>query len=428
MTERVSRPRVKPAALLPSQALQTPERTPLASMLQAGFSEHSVPLLWHRVQAGLHQRKRPLIRTPFALAFAGMAVALIALWGFWGYRNSHGALRLSSGQLPAALIAEATTRNVELSDGSRIQVAQQSRLEVVSNDGTTFVTALSRGSAHFEVNPKGKRRWIIEAGLTSVEVVGTRFTVTRDEHQVKVSVEKGLVLVRGASVPGGRQRLGAGQHLVAPTTLEPPAKASPRPARAIAQAETSGEAPSDAVESDAVESDANDTAKNAVPGGFRIIDADEPDDKVREGKSSATPGAKAYLKAPNATQARQMPPDIESLLSEADRAREAGDLARSLRYFEQVIAQAPRFDPRRGLAAMSVARMTMGTNPARAAQALKSTLDGMPAALQENATARLVEAYSKSGQVAEARRMAKHYLDRFPSGRRADDVRRWANP
>lgn len=77
---------------------------------------------------------------------------------------------------------------------------------------------------------------------------------------------------------------------------------------------------------------------------------------------------------------------------------------------------------------MSVARMTMRGNPARAAAALRATLEGMPLALQENATARLVEAYAKSGQTKEAARMAERYLARFPNGRRAEDVRRWATP
>lgn len=440
MTERVSRPRVKAPVLLPSDSLRSGD-VPLAQMLQSTFSEHSVPILWHRIQGRLHEPVRPRLRWPLALAMAS-AMVVLAFVGFTLVRNSNTSpLRLSSGQLPAALVAEATPRHVALSDGSSIEVSQQSRLEVVSNDNGTFVTALSRGSATFEVNPKAKRRWVIEVGLTSVEVVGTRFTVTRTESEVAVSVQRGLVLVRGATVPGGQQRLGAGQALRAPTTTE--AAADKKTAR-MGRTRTDDEATSPSAP-DKNEED-SDEASTAT-----IIDADELLHVEELGVERTTQGASdkgARSKGPAATNqgvgtaegtpsaaagageevASKVPPQIEALLAEADHAREAGDVGRSLQFFERVIAIAPRFDPRRGLAAMSVARMTMRSNPARAAAALRATLDGMPAALQENATARLVEAYAKSGQTKSAQQVAKRYLERFPNGRRAEDVRRWAGP
>ncbi|HEU5074771.1 MAG TPA: FecR family protein, partial [Polyangiaceae bacterium] len=215
MTDRVSRPRVKPPLRLPSEYLRSGDK-PLADLLQSGFSEHTVPALWHRIQGRLYQPPSRA-RWPLFAAMASAATILVLVSSF--LLRSNSPLRLSSGELPAALIAEATPRSVELSDGSSIRVDQQSRLEVVSNDAATFVTALSRGSATFEVNPKAKRRWVVEVGLTSVEVVGTRFTVTRNESEVTVAVTKGLVLVRGDTVPGGQQRLGAGQALRASTSL-----------------------------------------------------------------------------------------------------------------------------------------------------------------------------------------------------------------
>lgn len=147
-----------------------------------------------------------------------------------------------------------------------------------------------------------------------------------------------------------------------------------------------------------------------------------------EESSDTASSRSAAVSADSSEPPANVPLDIEALFAEADRAREAGDIARSLAYFERVIATAPQFDPRRGLAAMSVARMTMRSNPARAAQALRATIDGMPTALQENASARLVEAYAKSGQTKNAQNAAQRYLERFPNGRRAEDVRRWTAP
>lgn len=435
MTDRVSRPRVKPPLRSPSELLRTGDK-PLADLLQSGFSEHTVPALWHRIQGRLYQPPSRA-RWPLFAAMASAAAILALVSSF--FIRSNRPLRLSSGELPAALIAEATPRNVELSDGSSIRVDQQSRLEVVSNDAATFVTALSRGSATFEVNPKAKRRWIVEVGLTSVEVVGTRFTVTRNESEVNVAVTKGLVLVRGDTVPGGQQRLGAGQALRASTSLR----------TAVAGGGT------DKAEVARTESARTETTQTTPVSQARIDDLPLVEDTVHQHRAGAAGDASLMDEARTASPARgpgstsgaagekaskataradsteppaNVPLDIEALFAEADRAREVGDLTRSLSYFERVIATAPHFDPRRGLAAMSVARMTMRSNPARAAAALRATLDGMPAALQENANARLVEAYAKSGQAKSAQSAAQRYLERFPNGRRAEDVRRWAAP
>lgn len=437
MTDRVSRPRLKPPLHTPSSYLRTGEK-PLSELLQSGFSEHTVPALWHRIQGQLYQPASPFWRRaprrwPLFAAMAS-AATVVALVGLFVVR-SNSPLRLSSGDLPAALIAEATPRSVELSDGSNIQVAQQSRLEVVSNDAKTFVTALSRGSATFEVNPKAKRRWVVEVGLTSVEVVGTRFTVTRNESDVTVSVTKGLVLVRGDTVPGGQQRLGAGQALRTSTTLRVAQRDVTSSEAEVARAERRTEASEPVTVSEARVDDLplvdDDGAEVTSPRGTAQPNVEgSPVGSIHSRTKGAAGDKPAQASAASDSVAPpvNVPLDIEGLFAEADRARQAGDLGRSLAYFERVIATAPRFDPRRGLAAMSVARMTMRSNPARAAAALRATLDGMPADLQENANARLVEAYAKSGQTKAAQSAAQRYLERFPNGRRAEDVRRWAAP
>ncbi len=437
MTDRVSRPRLKPPLHSPSDYLRGGEK-PLAELLQAGFSEHSVPALWHRIQGRLYQPPsalwRPARRWPLFAALASVAT-VVALVGLFLIR-ANSPLQLSSGEMPPALIAEATPRSVELSDGSSIRVAQQSRLEVVSNDANTFVTALTRGSATFEVNPKAQRRWIIEVGLTSVEVVGTRFTVTRTESEVAVSVTKGLVLVRGDTVPGGQQRLGAGQALRTSTSHR---LAHNDASHDQAEVAHSGSAHVEAADAAHVSEARVDDLPLADDDDASIAQAQaakkpasiETDWAVGASRPRPSSAEKSLIAAPahdTAEPPTNVPLDIEALFAEADRARESGDLGRSLAYFERVITTAPHFDPRRGLAAMSVARMTMRSNPARAAAALRSTLDGMPAALQENANARLVEAYAKSGQTKNAQSAAQRYLERFPNGRRAEDVRRWATP
>ena len=61
--------------------------------------------------------------------------------------------------------------------------------------------ATRRGGVRFEVEPDGPRRWTIETGLATVEVVGTVFEVERAPGAVDVRVERGVVVVRGERVP-----------------------------------------------------------------------------------------------------------------------------------------------------------------------------------------------------------------------------------
>ena len=72
---------------------------------------------------------------------------------------------------------------------------------------------LERGTASFEVRPGGPRRWQIECGLATVEIVGTRFTCARSAGRLHIGVEHGVVLVRGERVPNRARRLAAGESL-----------------------------------------------------------------------------------------------------------------------------------------------------------------------------------------------------------------------
>jgi hypothetical protein len=93
--------------------------------------------------------------------------------------------------------------------------------------------------------------------------------------------------------------------------------------------------------------------------------------------------------------------------------------------FDQVVRTAAPDDPRRGVAAMTLARLTLRDDPARAASALDASMSAMPAALAEDALARQVHAASLSGDRAQAEWLAREYERRFPNGSHAGDVKRW---
>jgi transmembrane sensor len=363
--------------------------------LQHGLDEARIKEMWERVD---HAPVRS--RRPWLLAMATAVVALLLVLGASRFSRAPEPrqLALQSGNLPQVLGSDGAAIAPRFDDGSRLSLASGTRLEVLRNDGRSFVTVLRRGEATFDVKPGGPRHWVVEAGELSVEVVGTRFRVERAPAATRVSVDHGVVVVRGERVPGGGARLTAGMsfELVAKTN---------EPQAIVNQTENETEpsrlplAPASASEKPT----ASAPAAEIEPG--------------RAGVASATPSA-----APASSD------EVALALRAADVAREGGDTARAIRQFSVAFERAPAGDRRRGLAALSLARLLMNADPARAARILRSSLTDMPQALLEDAMVRLVEADSRAGNREAATRSALDYQRRFPAGRRTDEVRRWSEP
>ncbi|HTU62973.1 MAG TPA: FecR family protein, partial [Polyangiales bacterium] len=311
-------------------------------------------------------------------AFAATFVLIAAGAWFWLRQTSPGPLHAQGkADLPSVLTGAAQTAPLELSDGSHVALATGARLEVLRNDGRSFVTVLRRGESTFDIRPGGPRRWVIETGLASVEVLGTRFRVTRAEDAVTVAVERGVVLVRGETVPAGAVQLRAGEQLSVQDRESPKRIAVP-----------------------------------ATPSAPAPI-------------VSAAPPLFSEPRAPKLTSAKSVENQVDQLLSSADAARRAGNTALAISELQRVLALTSDGDPRRGLAALSLARLTLERDPALAAEALERARSSMPRELSEDAQARQVEALVRAGRRAEARQLGSDYLQRYPQGRRTEDVKRW---
>jgi transmembrane sensor len=392
------------------RALGDPDRSPLATVLESELEEASVPELWHRIDARLALPRSTRTRKALGVALvAAAALVLFLLGGRWlGRADIAGALTLDDGGTPTVLAAVENRAAFAFTDGSRVEVAPYTELHVVQNDARTFVTALERGRSTFDVRPGGPRHWVIEAGTASVEVVGTRFEVRREEASVRVDVERGVVLVRSATLASGSVRLTAGQSVVVAGPAPPksavsaPAGASAAPAlEASASATPSAEgsaAPTPAVES--------------APSPTRL-------------ETPPTPEARAV--PPASRPESDAPADaVDRALLAADAARRAGDRLEAERQLEAALAAASSADKRRGLAALSLARLILTTDPKRAASVLRASFGAIPAGLVEDALARRVEAEGRAGNFAEARRLATEYRQRFPDGQRSREVTRWS--
>ncbi len=367
------------------RALANPEAAPLGRYLQDELDEQRVLGMWRRIDTRLAQSTAPRSSSRWLALAAAVLVAFV----FVVLRRAPvQELNLSSGAAPVLL--EATTgKRYDFADGSRIELASEGRLEVLRNDAHVFMSALRRGSGTFEIKPGGPRKWVIEAGLASIEVIGTRFKVERTPDRVQVEVERGVVLVRAESLPGGARRLQAGEKVEVQTPQAREAQA--------AQAEPP-----------------------LQPSSIPVVSVDE----LGTVPSSAAPAAPSAKPNP----AAHGPDVIDELLALADTARARNDSGEAIRLLEEVMRIAPPRDPRRGMAALTLARLTAEREPARAAETLDKARDSMPEGLAQDALARQVMVEGQAGNRARAAELAREYLRRFPNGVRAAEVKRWLEP
>jgi transmembrane sensor len=312
---------------------------------------------------------------------------------------SIGALLRRDGTLVGVvdIPSGAARGTLELSDGSHVVLEPGTHLEALASSAREFIVRLSAGTALFDVEPFGPRRWVIEAGLANVEVVGTRFTVARRVDSVRVDVERGSVLVRGATVPDGIVRLDAGGFIevkaaptAAPSATGSKALAAPAPRQPTTRAEPGDEA----------------WRREAARGDYELAYGDLGADGVRREAARAETG--------------------EDLFALADVARLSGHPAEAVMPLERLEREFGS-SPRAPLATLTLGRIELELgNPARASKAFERALAlHVPAALEEDVYARLAESYARAGDKAAALAVRDAYAKKFPEGRRRADIDHW---
>jgi transmembrane sensor len=337
-----------------------------------------------RIWAGIQRRRlrRPVLsdRRVIGLAFV-VGVAAIAVLLFWPRRAAQdlmpGPLLTKDGRTVTTLGGQQPSL-VEFNDGSQLELDAASDLEVVENNAHTWMSLLHAGRVTFDVRPGGPRRWTIEAGLATVEVIGTRFELSRTADALEVGVTRGAVLVRGERVRDRVKKLAAGERLVVRATETRPGELE--------------------------ESAVLHTNGKALPGAPEV----------------------STIGAPGRADARAVP-SIGDLLGQADAKRRSGDLMGAESTLRRILALHAR-EPRASLAAFTLGKLLFDTRPADAAQAFSLCLAlSPPDALAEDAQARLVEAEARSGATARARAAAKEYRRRYANGRWLDAMKKWAD-
>jgi transmembrane sensor len=387
---------------------------PVAAVLHDPVREQSVVRMWHVVEARLRAEAPAGPWKVIGWASLGALVAVLAMFVARGLdrgttlpvitATEAGPLVTSDGK-PLGVVdvpVDGRPSAVALADGSHIVIGADTRLEPLASSGREFIVRLARGRATFDVKPGGPRRWVVEAGVASVEVVGTRFIVVREPSNVRVRVERGIVLVRGATVPDGVTRLEAGETTVVRTaSVHPP----------VVRHDGDGPDDVDVLDPSTLPRARKDARPDDGRAGSNTEDYAHTYDLLgKEGLKVESERAKT----------------ADELFALADVARRSGHLADAIVPLQRLVLYYPS-NPRAPLASVTLGRILLSLErPAEAGRALEAALSrGVPVGLEEDVYVRLVEALVKAGNPAKAGSMAEAYARRFPNGRRKADIERW---
>jgi transmembrane sensor len=322
-------------------------------------------------------RVRRLVIASTLVATLGVAI------GIWGvHRGSTAPGPVVSAR---ALASRSEPRQVSFVDGSRAVLLRPDTQLDSEVRGSEIVARLSRGSARFDVHSDPDRTFSVLAGVVTVSVVGTEFTVTREGLGARVEVSKGVVRVAWA---GEQVELRAGMSGLFPT----PVTAAPS-----AEAATSD-------------------AATQVDEEWRAL-----------AKRGSYPSAYSSLSRAGASSVRDEPGDI---LLAADVARLSGHPQEAVQWLRRLLARHAT-DGRAPAAAFTLGRVLTDEvgDAAAGAEAFAKVERLAPAGtLAESALARSAEAYSRAGNTARASAMADRYLSRFPAWRYATRMKQLGSP
>jgi len=361
-----------------------------ARSLEPKYSTHEATLFEAEVRRRYRQRE---VRRRVALS--GLGVAALVLVALFVPSMSRGP------GVPEVVIGE----------DARVVMPIGAPVRTLRSEPGLLWLELERGVMHFRVAPQNGRLVRVSAGAVDVEVVGTAFSVTRDDTQVSVVVTEGRVRVRA----GARETLlAAGEQgafrveALAPEAVD----ASAIPDEVTTEASKDGGVP----------------AMSEAPSMAPVPQAPGRKSVRRPATWRAHAEQGDFQTAWSALQ-REGAPDDEpgDLLRAADVARLSGHPEASLTPLRRVLSRF-RGDPRASLAAFTLGRVLLDDlgNPREAADAfLEAHALAPKGPLAPDALARAVEAQAQAGDVAAARSTAERFVEEFPRSRRIDAVRQW---
>ncbi|MEM9195090.1 MAG: FecR domain-containing protein, partial [Myxococcota bacterium] len=313
--------------------------------------EERVQAVWNRIEASR-------VSTP-SHPKAWIGVAAVALLGagliYLASASGPAPLTLEDGSLLPEHMTFSGPTTVPLSDGSRLTFDSEAELDVLLNETSVFELVHRAGEIRYEVHRAG-RRWVVDSGTATVEVIGTEFSIRRTGAQVQISVIEGVVVVRSAELEDGVMRVGQGEVLT------------------LGQAQEAREAPTitASLESSAMEEEAPELGASRAEFEDRSHPAPTPSNE--EPEPAVSEALESLVDEPPLPEAEPADPTTltsEELLAQADDARRAGAVGEAESLLTIVTA---RRDERSAVAAFTLARLRQRRDPHRAATGFADAL------------------------------------------------------
>jgi hypothetical protein len=296
-------------------------------------------------------------------------------------RPSREGVALVSGTAPLAL---------DLSDGSELSLEAGARIHVLRDRESGQVVELVAGAASFHVTRDAERTFEVRARGVAVRVLGTRFRVAVIDEgalsKVEVSVIEGSVHVDPGRGAFGRD-LTANERWTL-VVEEPVAAIAPRthPSQVLE------------IEDPRARSEIEDPHARGEP-----VSALEAARRPRARSTAPTEAPDPLL-------------DADALFERARRARQDGRAREAANDYALFVRTHTR-DPRADVAAFELGRLLLDRlGDARGAIPVLRTAVQSHGPHQEDARARLVEAYERVGDRHRCRVARDEYLRRHPSG------------
>ena len=441
---------------------------------RVGVGAQQLDVAWtperaERVRVGIVQRHQAVVRRRKLLRTGGLATLFLA--ALWLPRI--GSLRPAQPIDPQAMVrgvstptaanaghaepvrsvapmvnaAEASrSSSLRLADGCSARPRDNSAVAVREESASRVLVELLRGGAEFVVPPKSDRLFRVAAGEVFVESSESQFSV--DKQPVGESAAQTLRVA--VAVTAGRVRvLWAGQQavLVAGERVEfqvtertrdfsPRAgqgSLAPVPTPAESAATVSARASLTAADKRAVGTERGIGSMTAKVGWRQLARSGDFEQAYQQAFVPARPASvRSHAGRPaDVVLSPLLPahPDPADLMLLADVARMSQHPASAVAPLRRLLDQHSE-DPRAPLAAFTLGRVLLDDmgQPREAAESFQRTqaLDAH-GPLCHDALAREVEAWSRAGDLSQARERAREYIRRYPSGRRMAAVRRLAD-
>lgn len=339
------------------QKLRSPE-------LDAGAVER----LWSGVEARRRSKMVRRVRISYAVAAAACLVL-----GLWGTRQL---LKPRSGLSGASLVTGASVQRIDLADGTTVELAPLSKLDVCPDTPGDTCFRVSHGKASFTVTPRKSGPFVVRVDDIEVRVVGTAFDVERVATATgttsSVTVYHGAVDV---SLQGRwLRRLGASEHW----------------SQVLEGSSTDGG-----------------TSPAAEPSSAPPEPASHEPRAHQESADEAT-GVRPAASPPDTR------PSRVALWDKARAAKRLGDTEAERSAYRTIL----RYYPEDSLATFELGRAGMDS---RATDNAASLLERAAASsenplIRESAQARLVELHDQRGNLAACRASQARYLASYPQG------------